>query len=168
MAREGNRYPVVPARSHMELRRVLAVAFKRHGRDRLEPPAFVTALAIERDWFTPEEVRTFLDRACDEGELERDDDRYVAAFDVGGVAVPSGYSPPEDLLAERTAFERVLADLVSAGHDRRESVAGINAVQSRLAVSSDVAAVVYAHGEGLDVAEEAARIRRTLEGDDGA
>ncbi|MFW6448588.1 MAG: DUF2240 family protein [Halobacteriota archaeon] len=152
----------------MELRRVLAVAFKHHGRGRLEEPAFVTALAIERDWFTPEEVRRLLERGREAGVLERDGDEYVPAFDLGGVTVPSGYEPPGGLLRSRPPFERVLAALETAGHDRRDSVAGINELQARLGTDSDVAAVAYAHGEGLDVAELARDVRRSIErGNDG-
>ncbi|MFP4589872.1 MAG: DUF2240 family protein [Halobacteriales archaeon] len=147
----------------MELRRVLAVAFKHRGRRRLEASGFVTALAIDRDWFTPEEVRRLIERGREAGVIEDDGDGYVPAFDLGEVAIPTGYEPPADLLRSQPPFERVLAALEAAGHDRRDSVAAINELQERLGTDSDAAAVAYAHGEGLDVADLARTVRRSIE-----
>jgi len=40
---------------------------------------------------------------------------------------------------------------VAAGHDKQEAVAAVNRLQSEVAVSVEAAAVLYAHGEGIDV-----------------
>lgn len=149
----------------MDLRRTLAVPYRQHGRERLAEPAFVTALAIERDWFTPDEVRRLLERGLEAGELERDGDHVVPTFEVGEVVVPTGYEPPDDLTTERPTFERMVDTLEADGHDRRRCVAEINELQDSLAVPSDVAAVVYAHERGIDVSAEATRVRRGIEAD---
>ncbi len=149
----------------MELRQTLAVAYKHHGRDRLGESAFVTALAIERDWFTPDEVRHLLARGREQGALDHETDEYVPAFDVGAVTVPPDFEPEATLVAERSLFERVVDELEAAGSDRRDVVANINTLQADTALSSDGAAVLYAHGQGLDVAEEARMVRESIEGD---
>lgn len=148
----------------MSLRRALAVAFKHHGTHSLSETEVVTALALERGWFTPEEVRGLVDLGVDRNELVADDDRLVPAFDVGEVTIPSGYTPPADLLEVVPPFERILADLEAEGYDRRESVASINELQARLDLTSDAAAVLYAHGLGLAVSDVATEVRRCLEG----
>ncbi|MFW6153120.1 MAG: DUF2240 family protein, partial [Halobacteriota archaeon] len=89
----------------MSLRRALAAAFKHHGSPSLSETELVTALALERGWFTPGEVRRLVDLAVDRNELVADGERLVPTFDVGEVTIPSGYVPPADLLEVVPPFE---------------------------------------------------------------
>lgn len=147
----------------MELRRVLAAAFKHHGREALTETQLVAALALERDWYEPDEVRRLMEQARAAGALTGADDALRPTFDVGEVSIPSGYEPPADLADPASPFERILARLEADGHDRRDSVAAINRLQRAAGLESDAAAVLYAHGEGLDVRTEAQRVRADLE-----
>lgn len=147
----------------MSLQTAVAAAFKHHGRDRLTDTDIVSALALDRGWFTPEEVRTLIDRAVDSGELTEVDGAFAPTFDIGSVTIPAGYEPPPDLLAETPPFEQILVHLEEAGHERRASVAAINELQAEMGVTSDAAALVYAHSQAIDVTAEARSIRRALE-----
>lgn len=147
----------------MSVERVLAAAFKHHGRDVLDETEIVGAIALDRGWFTPDEVRQLIDRGEDEGHLQRGTRGLQPTFDVGAIAIPSEYEPDASVLRSIPIFERILDQLEDVHPDRRESVAGINELQADLGVSSDVAAVAYAHGQGLDVRSEANRVRRTIE-----
>lgn len=147
----------------MALRRVLAAAFKHHGRSALTGAEIVAAIAIDRGWFDPDEVRRLIDHGVESGDLEVDGETYRATFDVGRVSIPSGYTPSDDLLDRERPFEAILSTLESAGLDRRDAVAGINRLQADLAVTSDAAALLYAHGRGLDVHREARRVRLDCE-----
>lgn len=146
----------------MSLQRVLAAGFKHHGSKTLSETELVAALALERGWFSPEEVRQLIERGRDSGDLEEMDDVLHPTFDVGDITIPSGYEPPTDLSNPPAPFERIITRLEAAGHDKRDAVATINQLQTELAISSDAAAVLYAHGEGVDVFEEASRLRRSV------
>ena len=51
---------------------------------------------------------------------------------------------------------------VEAGHEKQETVAAVNGLQSELAVSVEAAAVLYAHSQGIDVQEHAKTARSEL------
>ncbi|RQG93816.1 DUF2240 family protein [Natrarchaeobius chitinivorans] len=137
----------------MSLRVAVAAPFIQNGTSRLEESEFVVSLSLERDWFSPDQSKRLIDVAAGEGLLEHEGDELVAAFDPGEITVPEEFVPDEDLLRERSAFERVLGDLVAEGMEKHEAVGAINALQSELEVTIEAAAVVYARREGIDVSE---------------
>ncbi|GAB3673475.1 DUF2240 family protein [Halopiger thermotolerans] len=137
----------------MSLRVAAAAPFIQNGTDRLEEGEFVVALSLDRDWFSPDQAKRLIDIATREGLLERDGDDLVATFDPSEVTVPEEFVPDEDILQERSAFERVLDALVADGMEKHEAVGAINALQGDLGVTIEAAAVVYARREGLDVAD---------------
>ena len=118
--------------------------------------AFVVALSLDRDWFSPDQATQLVDVAGSEGLLDRQDETVRVRFDPAAVDVPEGFEPGESILQARSTFERVLDDLVAAGHDKQEAVAAVNRLQSEVAVSVEAAAVLYAHGEGIDVQDHVA------------
>lgn len=146
----------------MSLQRVLAAGFKHHGKEAVSETEMVAALALERGWFSPEEVRQLIERGRDSGDLKETDDVLHPTFEVGDITIPSGYEPPADLINPPAPFERIITRLEADGHDKRDAVATINQLQTELAISSDAAAVLYAHGEGVDVSAEASRLKRSV------
>lgn len=149
----------------MSLRTTVAAPFKEKGREHIPESEFVVALSINWNWFSPDQAKRLVDVAVGEGLLVRADGDIVATFDPDAVAVPEGFSPDEELLRERSAFERVLDALTSEGIDKQEAVAAINRRQADLAVSIEAAAVLYAHRRGVDVQADAERARTELRGD---
>lgn len=142
----------------MDLRRTVAAPFRQRGTESLGESEFVAALAMERRWYSPAQTQRLLDVAAGEGLVDREDGDVSVTFDPTGVEIPEGFEPGESLLQERSTFERVLEALTAAGHDKRETVAGINELQSDLGVTVEAAAVVYARRVGCavdDVAERA-------------
>ncbi|ARS91131.1 hypothetical protein B1756_16280 [Natrarchaeobaculum aegyptiacum] len=125
--------------------------FVQHGTRALEESEFVVALSLDRDWFSPDQAKRLIDIATEEGLLEREGDDLVASFSPAEVTIPEDFVPEEDLLQERSAFERVLDGLVAEGVEKHEAVGAINGVQQELGVTIETAAVVYARREGLVV-----------------
>ncbi len=123
---------------------------------------FVVALSLDRDWFSPDQAKRLIDVAAGEGLVARDDDDLVLSFDPGEVTVPDEFVPDDDLLRQRSPFERTLDRLVEAGHDKREAVAEINGLQQDLAITVDAAAVLYARRQGIDVEGAAQRAIESL------
>jgi hypothetical protein len=142
----------------MSLRRAVAVPFREKGRESLSESEFVVALSLDREWFSPEQAKRLVDVAATEGLLNRDDDAVSPAFDPHDVSIPDGFQPEEDVLRQRSTFERILDALVDAGVEKQAAVAGINGLQSDLGVTLEAAAVVYARREGLDVNDHAERV----------
>lgn len=152
----------------MSLRVVVAAPFRQRGTGSLAESEFVVALSLDRDWFSPDQAKRVVDIATGEGLLEREDGALTCGFDPDGVTVPADFVPDDDVLRERSTFERVLDALVDAGVQKQEAVAGINDCQQRLDVTVEAAAIAYGRREGVDVAPVAAQARGELEVDGGA
>ena len=146
----------------MSLKRAVAAPFREDGSRELGESAFVVALSLDRDWFSPDQAKRLVDVAASEGLLDRADGHVRARFDPAAVELPEGFEPGEAILRERSTFERVLDALVEAGHEKQEAVAAVNGLQSELAVSVEAAAVLYAHRQGIDVGEAATAARAEL------
>ncbi|GAB3680277.1 DUF2240 family protein [Salinarchaeum chitinilyticum] len=150
----------------MDLRRTVAAPFRQRGVDELGESEFVAAIAMDRRWYSPAQSKRLLDVAAGEGLIERADDVVKPTFDVGETTIPEEFSPGEDLLQDRSTFERVLDVLTEAGHEKRDVVAGINQLQGDLGVTIEAAAVVYARKQGEPVADIAERAIGELDGGD--
>jgi hypothetical protein len=146
----------------MSLRTAVAAPFRQEGSREMGESAFVVALSLDRDWFSPDQAKRLVDVAASEGMVDRADGQLTAQFDPGEVDVPEDFVPDESILQERSTFERVLSALVDAGHDKQDAVAAVNTLQSELAVTIEAAAVLYAHRQGIDVQEIADIARSEL------
>ena len=76
--------------------------------------------------------------------------------------MPADFAPEEDVLRERSTFERILETITDAGIEKRTAVGEINGLQADLGVTLGTAAVVYARREGLAVEDVAERVREEL------
>lgn len=146
----------------MSLRVAVAAPFKQAGDDRMRANEFVVALSLDRDWMSPDQAKRLVDIAAGEGLLDRDGEVLVATFDVGSVTVPDGFVPDSALFQERSAFERLLEQVVADGVDKQTAVAEVNRLQDELGVTVEAAAVLVAKQRGLDVADAAGVAERAL------
>lgn len=135
----------------MSLRQAVAHPFLREGTTAMGESAFVVALSLDRNWFSPDQAKRLVDVAVGEGLLRREDGDLHVTFDAGSVSLPDKFEPDESILQERSTFERVLEVLTDAGHDKQDAVAAVNKLQAELDVTIEAAAVLYAHRHGLDV-----------------
>lgn len=154
----------------MSLRVAVAAPFVQNGSRRLRENEFVVALSLDRDWFSPDQAKRLVDVATERGLLAREGNNLETTFDPVEVTIPEGFVPEEDLLRERSPFERVLDSLVAEGLEKHEAVGAINRLQGDLGIEIEAAAVVYARREGLTVEELAGPARAAVLGDgnDGA
>ncbi len=146
----------------MSLRRAVAAPFGQQGVQSMAESEFVVALSLDRDWFSPDQAKRLVDVALGEGLLERDGDDLETCFDPSSVDVPEDFVPDEDVLQERSTFERVLDDLLDAGVQKQTAVADINRLQADLGVTVEAAAVVYARRRDVEVADVARRAKDEL------
>ncbi|MFT4945835.1 MAG: hypothetical protein ACI8TL_000062 [Natronomonas sp.] len=146
----------------MSLRRAVAVPFRQRGVERMTESEFVVALSLDRDWFSPDQAKRVVTVGAGEGLLERTDDTVVVDFDPSAVDVPDGFEPTEEILTQRSTFERILDAVVDSGVEKQTAVAEINKLQSELAVTIEAAAVLYGRRRGLELPELAERARQEL------
>ncbi|MFO7926823.1 MAG: DUF2240 family protein [Halobacteriota archaeon] len=146
----------------MSIRTAVAAPFREEGGTELGESAFVVALSLDRDWFSPDQAKRLVDVAASEGLLRRENGTLITRFDPQTVEIPDGFEPDESILMERSTFERVLGAVVEAGEEKQTAVASINGLQSELGVTVEAAAVLYAHRQGIDVQELANAARSEL------
>ncbi|WP_115865144.1 DUF2240 family protein [Halorussus litoreus] len=146
----------------MSLRSAVAAPFQQKGKESMPESEYVVALSLDRDWFSPDQAERLVTVATSQGLLAHEDGEVVAEFEPGDVDVPEDFVPDESILQEQSTFEKVLDKVVSAGTDKQTAVAEINDLQSRLGVTIEAAAVVYARRRGIDASAEAAEAREEL------
>lgn len=151
----------------MSLRVAVAAPFVHDGSKRLRENEFVVSLSLDRDWFSPDQAKRLIDVATQEDLLERDGNDLELTFDPSTVSIPEDFVPDEDILTERSAFERVLDALVAEGTEKHEAVGAINTLQQELGLTIEAAAVVYARREGVDVGDLVPVARAALEEAEG-
>jgi hypothetical protein len=149
----------------MSLRRAVAVPFRAKGRESLSESEFVVALSLDREWFSPEQAKRLVDVAATEGLLDREDDELRPTFEPREVTVPDEFVPGDDVLRQRSNFERALDAIVQSGVEKQDAVAAVNGLQSELGVTVEAAAVVYARREGVELGDLADRAAGELGGE---
>ena len=146
----------------MSLRRAVAVPFRQRGVTRMTESEFVVALSLDRDWFSPDQAKRVVTVGTSEGLLERSDDDVAVEFDPANVEIPDDFEPTEEILTQRTTFERVLQAVVDSGVEKQTAVAEINKLQSELAITIEAAAILYGRRRGLELPELTERARNEL------
>ena len=146
----------------MSLEVAVAVPFRQQGTDRLGEGAFVVALSLDREWFSPDQAKRLVDVAVGRGLLEKSDGDLVATFDLDAVDIPSNYTPDTDILREQSTFEQLLDRMTDAGMTKQEAVAAANETQRRLGITLEAAAVLVATREGVDVDAAARAVQAEL------
>ena len=146
----------------MSLEATVAAPFTWHATDRLGEGAFVVALSLEREWFSPDQAKRLVDVAAGRGLVVETDGDLVAQFDPDEVVIPEGFEPDEDILREQSAFETALEAAVDTGVDKQTAVAAINERQQALEITIEAAAVLYAKQRDARVGHLADTVRETL------
>jgi len=146
----------------MSLQVAVAVPFRQAGTDRLGEGAFVVALSLDREWFSPDQAKRLVDVAVGRGLLENVDGDLVATFDLDAVDIPAEYTPDTDILREQSTFEQLLDRMTDAGMAKQEAVAAANETQRRLGITLEAAAVLVATREGIAVDAAAGAVRADL------
>ncbi len=141
-----------------ELRYAIALLFKRKGRDELTEREFVLSASMDLRWFPPRDAQRLLQLGLESKLLESHGGNIRPSFPIDSVDVPRDYVPTSKTLEVATPVsEDVFVRLVDAiaahtNSDRRTVIAAINAVQEKMDVDVEVAALVAARKAGVDVA----------------
>jgi len=140
-----------------ELRDAIALLFKRKGRDELSEREFVLSASMDLRWFPPRDAQRLLQLGLETKLLESQGGAIRPAFDVSAVEVPRDYIPTSAILDVPTpvsedVFLRIVDAIATKTQtDRKSVIASVNAVQEKLDVEVEVAALVAAHQIGVGV-----------------
>ena len=153
-----------------DLRNAIALLFRRKGSDEMSEREFVLSASMDLRWFPPRDAQRMLQLAVDQDLLRSAGGILRPAFNLDAVDVPRDFVPTAKILdvaapASEQAFVAIVDALASATRsDRRTVIASINAIQEKMDVDVEVAALVAAYRAGLDVGRVlpsvAVRLRR--------
>jgi len=141
-----------------ELQYAIALLFKRKGRDELTEREFVLSASMDLRWFPPRDAQRLLQLGLETKLLESHGGNIRPAFPIDSVEVPRDFVPTAKTLEVATPVsEDVFLRLVDAivartKSDRRAVIATVNAVQEKMDVDVEVAALIAARRAGVDVA----------------
>ena len=135
-----------------ELTYIVSMPFKRKGKETLKESEFVLALAIDLNWFNPEQARSILDSAEKEGLLKRDGEFIRTVFDISTVEIPPGFKPESNVPEKKPVFERTIERIMlGSGLEKRKVISLINKKQEELykLVKIEVSAIIVALELGI-------------------
>jgi len=140
-----------------ELRYAIALLFRRKGREELTEREFFLSASMDLRWFPPRDAQRLLQLGLETKLLESHGGNIRPAFPLDSVDVPRDFVPTAKTLEVATpvtqdVFVRIVDAMVAAANtDRRAVIAAINAVQEKLDVDVEVAALIAARQAGVDV-----------------
>lgn len=130
------------------LKQVIALLFRKKGKDILSEKEFVFSASIDYRWYTPKEAQKLLEIGLKEKLLIKKDGFVKPAFDHKNIEIPADFRPGKEVLEEKEEvlpFTQIVDRIsTSKGMTRREVVAKINKLQERLGVEVEVAGLVLA------------------------
>ena len=149
------------------MRRAVAFLFRLEGGRPLSEKEFVQFASYRLGWFKPTEAQRLLRVAQDLKLVELRQGSLTPTFDVAAVDVPMDFRPAPGILERappaQDLFLATLDRIVErTGTDRRTAVAAINAVQERMDVHVEVAALVHARELGVDVSDLIGPVRDAI------
>lgn len=140
-----------------ELKRSIAVLFRRKGKDFLTESEFVFSASMELRWFSPKDAQRLLDVGISGGLLQRKNGSIFPTFDCAEIDVPIDYKPTSEIFehaAKRNQdlFSEIVERIVKARSvPKREVVSRVNKKQELLGIDVEPAALLVASDYGLSV-----------------
>ena len=149
------------------MRRAVAFLFRLEGGRPLSEKEFVQFASYRLNWFKPTEAQRLLRVAQDLRVVELREGLLRPTFDAAGLEVPVDFRPPPGILERapppEDVFVKILNRIVErTGADRRTAVSAINAVQERMDVTVEVAALIHARALGVDVSDLIDPVRESI------
>lgn len=143
-----------------DLKRTIALLFRRKGRERMTEREFVLSASMDLRWFPPKEAQKLMDLSVKKGLLTIEGGGLEPTFDLKGVEVPLTFVPtPEVLQDEGDLFDRILDEVANAASVvRKDLVARVNALRERMGIYPEVAALVAARERDVNVSAVQAEV----------
>jgi hypothetical protein len=140
-----------------ELKRSIAVLFRRKGKDFLTEREFVFSASMDLRWFSPKDAQRLLDAGISGGYLQRKNGNIFPTFDCAAIEVPLDYKPTNGIFEQvakrnQDLFSEIVERIVKAKSvPKREVVSRVNKKQELLGIDVEPAALLVASDYGLSV-----------------
>ena len=149
------------------MKRAVAFLFRLEGGRALSEKEFVQFASYRLNWFRPTDAQRLLRVAIDSRVVELREGLLHPTFDAAGLEVPVDFRPPPTVLDRarpaEDLFVKTLNRIVErTGTDRRAVVSAINAIQERMDVHVEVAALIHARALGVDISDLIDPLRESL------
>ncbi|MCL2712865.1 MAG: DUF2240 family protein [Methanomassiliicoccaceae archaeon] len=146
-----------------------AAFFRYKGKNVVTENEFIMGISMDLRWVTPSSAGELLSLLLGYGHLKKDGEYLRPTFDVGAVDVPLGFRPPADILksasnrpadvpdgaVKRSSDGDLLARLMtvaeSAGMKKKDLIVSVNALQKRINVDIEIAALLMLREKGVDI-----------------
>lgn len=86
-----------------EYKIIIAFVFNRAGKKELVFSEFYLTLSMDLKWFTPEDAKTFIKNALQNGLLKEEDEQIKPNFNIDEIKIPLGFYPSEKVLQQKEA-----------------------------------------------------------------
>ncbi|KAA0001157.1 MAG: hypothetical protein DRN21_02630 [Thermoplasmata archaeon] len=149
-----------------ELKTLVAFVFQRSGKEKMKEKDFYMLLSFELGWLTPGEGLKVIEKAIEENLMERENGELRPTFDHKSEEIPLGFTFNREMLGEMEGdlFTRICAKIVNDGGTGEKKVRGeIQRMAERLHVYPEVAALVVARKNNIDIGEFMDEAKRFVE-----
>lgn len=141
-----------------ELKKAIAYLFKRRGRETMTDTDFVMSASMDLRWFVPKEAQRLLQLGLEFKLLSMEGGVLRPSFDISGIDMPLGYTPPPSLLDLKPSgpdlfakiLERILANTEL---DKRQVMSMVNMTQGEFDVDIEVATLIVARELSVEISD---------------
>jgi hypothetical protein len=142
-----------------DLKATAAVFFRNRGKNVVTEKEFVMVVSMDLRWMNPGEAEGLLSLLSDHGHVKKDGEYVRPAFDIHTADVPLGFKPNADIVKrarpKRAPDGDILSELMgkaeSKGMKRKDFIVSVNALQKRINVDIEIAALLTLREMGVDI-----------------
>ena len=149
-----------------ELRICAAAFFRSKGKNVITENEFLMGVSMNNRWMPYGDAERLLSAMVSSKILSKDGEYVRPCFDVAAVDVPVGYKPPSDILANTSedVFQTLMARASSADIDRKDFLSSCRAIQKKMDIDIEVAAVILLRDKGVDVSDLIGKVSDLVKG----
>lgn len=154
---------------------ITAAFFQGKGKNVVTENEFIMDISMKLRWMQPSQAKHLLPLFLSCGHMTMDGEFLRPAFDVNTVDIPFGYRPSADAIAKRMQNASVgnaappadllgelLATAERSGIKKKDIVVSANAVQKKINVDIEIAALLIMRENGIDISEYIERSYGTI------
>jgi hypothetical protein len=152
-----------------DLRASAAAFFRNRGKNVVTEKEFIMVVSMDLRWMTPGESETLLSLLCGHGHVKKDNEYVRPTFDVHATDIPLGFRPTAEMLKrvpKRPPAGDLLTELIgiaeSAGMKKKDFIVSLNALQKKMNVDIEIAALIMLREHGMNISGYADRAYETI------
>ncbi|MBU4031533.1 MAG: DUF2240 family protein, partial [Candidatus Thermoplasmatota archaeon] len=119
---------------------------------------FVFALSLDFGWFNPKDAQKLLEKGLESELLVMDDNKVKPTFDYNDIEIPRGFKPSPEMLQKKSepkgVFMKMIDEIsIAISIPAKDVISQVNSVQDRMSVDIEVAALIVAKNNGVDLSD---------------